>query len=315
MPSIPPQDARQVWVQNGAVWVPPGIPGVPQAPSWVPPDGPPGVYGQPYPHPLPPYTPSISQLETVRVLPPNTEAPPPIRVIHAPSRVALPPAIPPIPKEQKLHLPLIHLPPLDRPQNIPLISKPSPNGVSAASQDTVSIDPTEIDFIPTETWLPRKYSLTEFRQEFFGVRSSKVVRFEHKLWNALAITKHYPELFSEIGVAWVSRNILKVHRDKFGSLLNLSRPSTAIFGRGGAFMTHGFQEISLKDVAQEIPECEKTDIDDSIVRLYTHSSGKFHAFSTAKHIENCRFVPVEDEDIPGLSRSVGAAETLSVRRL
>ena len=117
----------------------------------------------------------------------------------------------------------------------------------------IIIDPNKLGFLPRDFWIKSgALTLDQLKRDFFRARSSKCLRFEFKLWNALAITKHYPSLFMEVGVKWVSHVLIMVHRDVFGKLLNVSRPSAALFSSCGAFMTHGFIEVSLREAKQRL---------------------------------------------------------------
>lgn len=118
---------------------------------------------------------------------------------------------------------------------------------------SISIDPNKLGFLPRDFWIRSNLiTLEQIKRDFFRARSSKSLRFEFKLWNALAITKRYPSLFKEIGVKWVAHVLIMVHRDVFGKLLNVSRPSAALFSSCGAFMTHGFIEVSLREAKQRL---------------------------------------------------------------
>lgn len=124
---------------------------------------------------------------------------------------------------------------------------------SKISVKNISLDPNKLGFLPRDFWIRSGLlTLDQIKRDFFRARSSKSLRFEFKLWNALAITKNYPSLFKEIGVKWVAHVLIMVHRDIFGKLLNVSRPSAALFSSCGAFMTHGFIEISIREAKQRL---------------------------------------------------------------
>lgn len=137
-------------------------------------------------------------------------------------------------------------------------------------------DPVELNFIPAEYWSKRMVSLEDLKKTFFCAKSSKHLRFEFKLWNALQITKHYPFLFSEIGVKWVAKSFIMVHRDIFGNLLQVTRPSAALFSSCGMFMTHGFRELLLSEVRNKLDPLEVSQIDESIIRLFVHNEYDFN---------------------------------------
>ena len=148
----------------------------------------------------------------------------------------------------------------------------------------ILLDPIELRFIPADQWTKGKVSLDHLKKDFFCARSSKCLRFEYKLWNALQITKHYPYLFKEIGVRWIAKSYIMVHRDIFGHLLQVTRPSAALFSSCGMFMTHGFREIMLSEVRNTIDPREITAIDESIVRLFAHKANDFNEDSGAADI-------------------------------
>ncbi|KAK8863499.1 hypothetical protein M9Y10_011185 [Tritrichomonas musculus] len=152
------------------------------------------------------------------------------------------------------------------------------------------INPIELNFLPKELWLTQKVTLRSVFQTFFKARSTKNLRFEHKLWNALALSKRYPELIPFLGVFWVSKNLLKVNRDIFGALINVSKPAAALFNNQGSFLTHGFLEVTKekalrKGISPELVE----DVDESVVRLFKHSAGLFTADSNKADVSMCRW--------------------------
>jgi hypothetical protein len=124
--------------------------------------------------------------------------------------------------------------------------------------------------------------------DFFRARSSRVVRFEHKLWNALALTKSDPKLYDFVGVIWLTRSVLKVNRDVFGGFINVTRPAAALYNAQGSFATHGFREVPLRDVQGVTPE-EVSDVDESVVRLFEHITPLFNVYSTDAQVLCCRY--------------------------
>lgn len=152
------------------------------------------------------------------------------------------------------------------------------------------INPIELNFLPKELWLTQKVTLKSVFQTFFKARSTKNLRFEHKLWNALSLSKHYPELIPFLGVFWVSKNLIKVNRDIFGALINVSKPAAALFNNQGSFLTHGFLEISKeKALKKGIPPELIDDVDESVVRLFKHSAGLLTADSNKADVSTCRW--------------------------
>jgi hypothetical protein len=125
--------------------------------------------------------------------------------------------------------------------------------------------------------------------EFFRARSSRRIRFEHKLWNALALTKSDPALYPLVGVIWLTAKVIKVNRDVFGHFINVTRPAAALCSMQGSFATHGFQEISLREMAGVLSEEQISDIDESTVRLFVHTAALFTECSTDAQVLSCRY--------------------------
>jgi hypothetical protein len=123
--------------------------------------------------------------------------------------------------------------------------------------------------------------------EYFRARNSRRIRFEHKLWNALAITTFAPELYSSVGVKWESLTIFKVDKTVFGDLLSMTRPGSAFFSQRGSFRSHGFREVSVKDAMADCPYGNYSDVDEVDVRLYRHEEGRFRSNSTYQDVDEC----------------------------
>ena len=154
----------------------------------------------------------------------------------------------------------------------------------------VAVNPFELCFLPTDFWTQSVVTLSSVVRNFFKARSTKKLRFEHKLWNALVLTKRFADLIQFIGVCWVSNTILKVNRDRFGALINVTRPAAALFNSQGSFLTHGFSEISKQAALDSgVSPQALEDVDEFIVRLYVHSSGAFTAVSCQLDVAACRW--------------------------
>jgi hypothetical protein len=153
------------------------------------------------------------------------------------------------------------------------------------------INPIELGFIPVGHWLPGLMNLTSAIGDFFSARSSRILRFECKLWNALALTRADRALYPYVGVVWITHGILKVNRDVFGQFINVTRPAAALYNKQGSFATHGFKEVGLKDVKQFVPADELDDVEESVVRLFHHLTPLFNAYSRPEEVMACRYVP------------------------
>ncbi|OHT11570.1 hypothetical protein TRFO_18930 [Tritrichomonas foetus] len=156
------------------------------------------------------------------------------------------------------------------------------------SSSTIELSPKQLSFIPKSIWTSQNKVLTLDRiiATFFHARSSAKVRFEHKLWNALQITKNHPTLFSIIGVCWISNTIIKVHKLTFGKFLALKKITSALFTSKGSFPSHGFIEIS--DLQLKSFHLNENDILEC--RFYTHKDQKFTILSTEEEISKCHWI-------------------------
>lgn len=152
-------------------------------------------------------------------------------------------------------------------------------------------NPLELNFLPKELFATQSMTLKYVIENFFHARSTKNLRFEHKLWNALALSTHFPDLIHILGIQWVSNDVLKVNRDRFGSLINVTKPSAALFNNQGSFQTHRFLEVSKHEAIHtfNIPPASIEDVDESVVRLYRHSDGLLRANSQKTDIHSCRW--------------------------
>lgn len=155
--------------------------------------------------------------------------------------------------------------------------------------DNMIINTSKLGFIIDTKSFQETITLQILIHNFFRSRSCKKVRFEHKLWNALLLTKHYEYLYPVIGVKWLSSTIFKVDRRIFGNLLRVSSPAAAFFNSRGSFMTHGFLEISREKAQEMEPGIDLTGVDEALVRLFVHSQNCFNQFSTDADILFCRW--------------------------
>ena len=168
--------------------------------------------------------------------------------------------------------------------SLPKISPSQEIGnLSKASNENllrIKIFPDQLKLVPADEWKTRnEVCLRSLIESHFRARSTKRLRFEHKLWNALAITRHHPELMSVIGIAWETEEMIRVNRDVFGALLGLTRPTAALFNPHGSFQSHGFREV--------IPD-EKKNVDVR-VRFFVHAFGKFTQHSPPEDLLACKW--------------------------
>jgi hypothetical protein len=153
---------------------------------------------------------------------------------------------------------------------------------------TYKVNPLELGFIPPRRWKSEQTSLATLIDKFFRARSSKILRFEQKLWNALTLTSRDPGLYSQIGVKWVAEDVIKVHRDIFGRFLNVTRPAAALYNNQGSFMTHGFVEVPRRALGG-IDEAELSEVDESVVRLFRHQTDSFTRNANETKVMTCTY--------------------------
>jgi hypothetical protein len=151
--------------------------------------------------------------------------------------------------------------------------------------------PVALGFVPPKRWARvHVIPFGSLATDYFRARSSRKIRFEHKLWNALAICRNHPELYSAVGVKWESIRLFKVDKLAFGALLGVSRPGSAFFSQRGSFLSHGFHEVPLDQARIEAPFGDFTDVDEISVRLYKHETGLFRLDSMCHEVDSCFWV-------------------------
>ena len=142
----------------------------------------------------------------------------------------------------------------------------------------IHISPKGINLLPEDKWKDvYEIKLGDMIETYFFGRSKKEGRFQHKLWNSLIITTHYPNLFPVIGVKWLNDEILLVNQNIFGNLLGLDKPKHSLFMAQGSFQTHGFVEIEFQNLPDNIkPYAERNN---THVKYFKHKSEKFRRWN------------------------------------
>jgi len=150
------------------------------------------------------------------------------------------------------------------------------------------ISPRRLGFVPHSEWGGGDCDVRSVISEHLGRRSTQRVRFEHKLWNALSLTRCLPHLFLFIGVMWINPFVIKVDREVFGRAMGLSRPNVSLFNPQGSFRTHGFREVSVCEALRcGVCPDQLWSVDEVKVRLFAHNLGSFNALS-ALDMSACR---------------------------
>ena len=161
--------------------------------------------------------------------------------------------------------------------------------IDSNSINNISINPYRLGFLPQDITEDKQIMLRDIIKSHFQIRSTKKVRFEHKLWNALCITKSNPMMFRCIGVMWISNYILKVHRTIFANLLGITKPTAALFNIQGSFPSHGFVEIDIKQASKQLTPQQLADVDGIQIRLFEHQEHLFTCSSGIEELVNCRW--------------------------
>lgn len=147
------------------------------------------------------------------------------------------------------------------------------------SSTEVFINPALMEFIPKKIFSNINYPVNfpGLKRILFVKRSNKIIRFEHKLWNALRIVQERPELFNFCGVRWYNMEVFMVDINIFGRLLGSLSPSTLLTSAAGCFASHGFEECS--NSIQNLGN----------LRAYKHKKGKFKFTATEEEIDQVKW--------------------------
>lgn len=142
------------------------------------------------------------------------------------------------------------------------------------------------NFFPARAWKNESVTFLDMRADHFDGKGKKRARFEYKLWNALQITRQSPDLYRYVGVIWLSERVIQVNRRLFGDLLRLEKCTSALFNAQGSLPTHGFHELSIKDI-QVIGI--RTYDDPKDCRFFYRPDGLFRFGSNENDIKGCKY--------------------------
>ena len=118
-----------------------------------------------------------------------------------------------------------------------------------------------------------------FKSNFF-VTKSKTMRFEHKLYNALKISREEPKLIGFLGLYWKNEDTFIVNIPTFGALLGAPYPRAYLCYEAGLFAKHGF-----RDVTSELINTNPEELKDCNNIPYRHQSGKFNVNMTEEDLD------------------------------
>lgn len=157
--------------------------------------------------------------------------------------------------------------------------------------DSIMINPVVVGFEPREIWMNQEIHLKDLLDNHFRKRSSKLVKFPHKLYNALMITAMYPNLYSTIGVMWLSNSMIKVNCDVLGQTFGVKRPKASFFNPQGTFNTHNFKVVGVDMINDKnmVPPELLSDVDGTKVKIFKHVKGVFRKNMDTSHLNMCRW--------------------------
>jgi hypothetical protein len=147
------------------------------------------------------------------------------------------------------------------------------------------VNPRQLGFIPVSAWLDQDMTFGQLVESFFQRKNCSQGRFSHKLFNALRLATAAPHLVRFIGVDWVTRDVIRVHKLVFGRLLKIKAIDGSLFHQQGNFPTYGFAELTEHDARNLCSSDLLLGIDYETVRLLRHSEGKFTKDSTGDDVE------------------------------
>jgi hypothetical protein len=151
------------------------------------------------------------------------------------------------------------------------------------------IDPIALHFLPEAGWSQQCISLQSLHNDYFGRKNNVNRRFEHKLWNALRLTSAFPPMTKLVGVVWATDSVIKVYKQPFAKLLNITAINGGLFHKQGNFTRHGFILLSDDQAREKVPPEHLLDVDFRDVLLIEHLRRQFTAISSPESIGACRW--------------------------
>lgn len=110
---------------------------------------------------------------------------------------------------------------------------------------------------------------------YFTRRNGAARQFDYKLYNALCISKRFPESFPFVGAKWVSNTVIKINAPVIANLLGIHAVQGGLFHKQGNFTRHGYQHVYLQhlDSLKNDPQC--ADVDEYNIRLFVDTLNRF----------------------------------------
>lgn len=152
------------------------------------------------------------------------------------------------------------------------------------------INPHQIGFIPQNYFLNQYYAFGDVVVHYFHKKNNSNARFPHKLYNAICLGIAFPEYMKFIGVAWLSRSVIHVSKNRFARLLGIKTVDGSLFHRQGNFPSCGFVELSCAEIIAQFGEAKLNSMDCDVDKLVRHSQGIFvRDGDVQKILEMCRW--------------------------
>lgn len=167
---------------------------------------------------------------------------------------------------------------------------------NACSDKTFVLNPCSMGFIPSKYWPDENIPFGDIVADFFQRKNNVNCRFSHKLFNAIQISKNFPDLKFFSGVEWLGSKVLKVNKNQFARLLGIHSIDGSLFHQQGNFTTHGFVEISEEEASKIVGE-DIGRIDFDKVKLLIHQNGVFVRDVTEDQLNQCKWVSTKKRDL------------------
>jgi hypothetical protein len=186
-------------------------------------------------------------------------------------------------------------PPGPKTQKFPPELDDAPNGSNAdyevaLTNHSLVFSPQGLGFLPSNYWLDVDETFGELLSKFFQRKNNANCRFPHKLYNALALVEHDPEMFRFVGVQWVTDRVFKVDKLIFGRMLGISAIDGSLFHQQGNFPSHGFAEVMGEKLARLKAEHPLADVDQERVRLFFHKGNVFTRGTCEDVVMKCKWL-------------------------
>jgi hypothetical protein len=145
------------------------------------------------------------------------------------------------------------------------------NAKETRSMSEIVIEVHNIGLIPSSVWAPQNISLKDLRNKYFIMKNGACRQFDIKLYNALRITKYYPEAVDFVGVSWVDSTTFKVNAKVFASFFGVK----TIFHKQGWFSRYSFEQVYKNSELSSAKNWQTFDVDDENICLFRDTLNRF----------------------------------------